>query len=205
MSEPRPSSATGWRQFVPGATPWLIVSLIVIALDLWTKSWASEALAYGRPRVINEYLDFTLLHNTGAAFSLLAGAGGWQKTFFIVLAAVVSGLLVIWLVRLPERGRGLLALSLALIIGGAVGNLYDRATLGYVVDFLHFHYDTHYWPAFNIADSAITVGVILMLLDSVLHKEPDPAAADSDPEAMEAESPDAARDTGVAAPRDQDD
>lgn len=170
MSEP--TAYSGWRQFLPGATPWLAISLAVVVLDLWTKAWATGALDYGRPRVINEYLDFTLLHNTGAAFSLLATAGGWQKFFFIALAAIVSGLLVIWMVRLPERGRALLALSLALIIGGALGNLYDRATLGYVVDFLHFHYNEHYWPAFNIADTAICIGVGCMLLDSVLYKEP---------------------------------
>ncbi len=175
MSEP--ASYSGWRQFVPGAAPWLLVSVVIVAVDLWTKSLATASLEYGRPRVINEFLDLTLLHNTGAAFSLLANAGGWQKFFFIVLAAVVSGLLVIWLVRLPERGRGLLALSLALIIGGALGNLYDRATLGYVVDFLHFHYQEHYWPAFNIADTAICIGVGCMLLDSVLYKEPVPEEA----------------------------
>ncbi|MEO1574300.1 MAG: signal peptidase II [Pseudomonadota bacterium] len=182
MTEPR--SYSGWHQFLPGATPWLAVSVLVIVADLWTKAWASASLDLGRPQVVNEYLDFTLLHNYGAAFSLLADAGGWQKFFFVALAAIVSGLLVIWMVRLPERGRVILALSLALIVGGALGNLYDRATLGYVVDFLHFHYNEHYWPAFNVADTAISIGVALMILDSLLYKEPGdvPAAESPDKE-----------------------
>ncbi|MEM6640840.1 MAG: signal peptidase II, partial [Pseudomonadota bacterium] len=154
-------SHEGWRQFLPGASPWLLLSVVVIAADLYTKSLATAQLTYGRPVPINGILDLTLLHNYGAAFSILADAGGWQTFFFVSLAAIVSGLLVIWMIQLPETGRALLAISLALIVGGALGNLYDRATLGYVVDFLHFHYNERYWPAFNVADSAITLGVIL--------------------------------------------
>ncbi len=160
-----------FNTLLPGATPWLGLSLVLFIADQWTKHWASASLAYGRPNVYNEYLDFTLLHNTGAAFSLLANAGGWQKYFFIVLSSVVSVLLIVWLARLPRRGRLLLVVGLALIVSGALGNLYDRALLGYVVDFLHFHYQDHYWPAFNIADSAISIGVVLLLVDSFVYKE----------------------------------
>jgi signal peptidase II len=164
---------TVWQTLWPGATRWLWLSLAVLVLDQWTKHWASASLEYGRPRVINEYLDLTLLHNTGAAFSLLADAGGWQRTFFIVLSSVVSVMLIIWLARLPRKGRVLLAVAVSLIVSGAIGNLYDRIAFGYVVDFLHFHYQAHYWPAFNIADTAICIGVALMLLDSFLYKEPE--------------------------------
>lgn len=159
------------RRILPGATPWLFLSAIVIAADQWTKHWASATLTYGRPNVVNEYLDFTLLHNTGAAFSLLANAGGWQRGFFIVLSSVVSVLLIVWLMRLPARGRALLAIGLALIVAGALGNLYDRIAFGYVVDFLHFHYNEHYWPAFNIADVAISTGAGMVLLDAFVHRE----------------------------------
>lgn len=168
---PAPARAT-WRRLLPGATPWLLLSLIVVAIDQITKHWASATLVFGRPNVINEYLDFTLLHNTGAAFSFLADAGGWQKTFFITLSSIVSLVLVVWLARLPGWGRTILALGLALIVAGALGNLYDRIAFGYVVDFLHFHYKQHYWPAFNVADVAISVGAALVLLDSFVHREP---------------------------------
>jgi signal peptidase II len=168
-------------RWLPGATPWLALSLILLVLDQWTKHWASSNLSYARPNVVNEYLDLTLLHNTGAAFSLLAHAGGWQRYFFITLSGVVSLLLVVWLARLPRFGRTLLVIGLALIVSGAVGNLYDRVMLGYVVDFLHFHYNEHYWPAFNIADAAISAGVGFVLLDSFLYREePSPATESED-------------------------
>lgn len=171
MTEQSPPR-TVWQTLWPGATRWLWLSLIVLVIDLWTKHWASATLQYGRPNVVNDYLDLTLLHNTGAAFSLLADAGGWQRMFFIVLSSVVSVMLIVWLARLPRKGRVLLAMAVALIVSGAIGNLYDRITLGYVVDFLHFHYQEHYWPAFNVADTAICIGVALMLLDSFLYEEP---------------------------------
>ena len=100
------------RRILPGSGPWLLLSAAIVALDQWTKRWASAELVYGRPRVINEYLDFTLLHNTGAAFSFLANAGGWQRYFFITLSATVGVLLSVWLTRLPARGRLLLAIGL---------------------------------------------------------------------------------------------
>ena len=173
MSEQPQAAPTsmGWARFIPGATPWLLLSAVIVALDQWTKHWASSTLSYGRPRVVTDFFDLTLLHNTGAAFSFLAGAGGWQKYFFITLSSVVSLLLTIWLARLPARGRYLLVIGLACILAGAVGNLIDRASLGYVVDFLHFHYEQRYWPAFNIADVAISVGAGLVILDAFVNKE----------------------------------
>jgi signal peptidase II len=144
---------------------WLWLSLGVIALDQATKFLATRFLElYERVEVL-PVLDFTLLHNTGAAFSLLAGASGWQRWFFIGLAAVVSVLLLVWIWRTP-RGEKLLPLALSLVLGGALGNVIDRIAHGYVVDFIHAHWGASYFPAFNIADSAITIGAGLLILDA---------------------------------------
>jgi signal peptidase II len=148
---------------------WLWLSVAVIALDQATKFLVTRFLElYERVEVL-PVLDFTLLHNTGAAFSILASASGWQRGFFIGLAAVVSLALIVWLWRLP-RGDRMIAISLALVIGGAVGNLIDRVRHGYVVDFIHAHWGAAYFPAFNIADSAITVGAGLLILDAFRHR-----------------------------------
>jgi signal peptidase II len=144
---------------------WLWLSLAVVALDQVTKFLVTRFLdLYERVEVL-PVLDFTLLHNTGAAFSILAEASGWQRGFFVVLGCVVSLVLIVWLWRLP-RGERLLPISLALIVGGAVGNVIDRVTHGYVIDFIHAHWGEAYFPAFNIADSAITIGAALLLLDA---------------------------------------
>jgi len=148
---------------------WLWLSLVVIVLDQATKFLVTRFLElYERVEVL-PVLDFTLLHNTGAAFSMLAGASGWQRWFFIGLALVVSLLLVIWIWRTP-RGEKLLPLSLALILGGALGNVIDRVAHGYVVDFVHAHWGAAYFPAFNIADSAITIGALLLIVDAFREK-----------------------------------
>jgi signal peptidase II len=148
---------------------WLWLSVAVVALDQATKFLVTRFLGlYERVEVL-PVLDFTLLHNTGAAFSILAGASGWQRSFFITLGSAVSVLLAVWLWRLP-RGERLLPISLALIIGGAVGNVIDRVVLGYVVDFIHAHWGAAYFPAFNIADSAITIGAMLLMLDAFREK-----------------------------------
>ena len=148
---------------------WYILALVVIVLDQISKHWVSAALTYGEPVVFTPFFNFTLLHNPGAAFSFLSDAGGWQRWFFTVVAAVVSVVLVIWLARVSEKRYE--ALALALILGGAIGNLYDRVVLGYVVDFIVVHYQDYYWPAFNIADSAITVGAALLILDMLFGKD----------------------------------
>jgi signal peptidase II len=144
---------------------WLWLSLGVIALDQATKFLATRFLELYERVVVLPVLDFTLLHNTGAAFSLLAGASGWQRWFFIGLALTVSAVLMVWIWRTP-RGEKLLPLSLSLILGGALGNVIDRIVHGYVVDFIHAHWGAAYFPAFNIADSAITIGAGLLILDA---------------------------------------
>jgi signal peptidase II len=116
-------------------------------------------------------LDFTLLHNTGAAFSFLADASGWQRGFFITLGTVVSLALIVWMWRMP-RGEKLLPLALSLIVGGAIGNVIDRIAHGYVIDFIHAHWGAAYFPAFNIADSAITIGAVLLILDAFREHHP---------------------------------
>jgi signal peptidase II len=162
---PTPGSPTSG--FPPPAFTWLLVSLVIVWLDWQTKQWISGAFELYRPQEIFSWLNLTLAHNYGAAFSFLSRAGGWQRWFFIVLSSVVSVVLLIWLVRLPRR-EWLTGLGLALILGGAIGNLIDRVQLGYVVDFIDVHYAGWHFPAFNVADSAITCGVILLLLDALL-------------------------------------
>lgn len=155
------SSASLPRMF---ALRWYVLALVVIILDQYTKSLATASLSYGRPQEVFSWFNLTLQHNTGAAFSFLSDAGGWQRYFFTVVSSLVSIVLAIWIFRLP-RADWLLALALALILGGALGNLWDRVALGYVVDFISVHYGGRYFPAFNIADSAITMGAVLMVLD----------------------------------------
>ncbi|TXS91354.1 lipoprotein signal peptidase [Parahaliea maris] len=150
-----------------GAWPWYLLALVVIGLDQYSKGLASASLEYAQPVPVFSWFNLTLHHNTGAAFSFLSDAGGWQRYFFTGIAAVVSGLLVVWIYRL-QRGQWLLALSLALVLGGAIGNVWDRLVLGYVVDFISVHYAGYYFPAFNLADSAITGGAIGMILDTFL-------------------------------------
>jgi len=143
---------------------WYGLALLVLVLDQVSKTWFSANLEYARPWVITDFFNFTLLHNTGAAFSFLSDSGGWQRWFFSVIAAVVSVVLVVWLARLDAAKR-CEAAALGLVLGGALGNLMDRVQFGYVVDFIVVHYQSNYWPAFNIADSAICVGAVLLLID----------------------------------------
>ncbi len=145
---------------------WLWLSAGVIGLDQLTKYWASQALHYHVPVPVMPSFNFTLMHNTGAAFSFLSDAAGWQRWFFAAVALGVSAALVVWLKRLPA-GQRWLAVALALIIGGALGNLVDRLVFGYVIDFLDVYYGQWHWPAFNIADSAITVGAVILAVDAL--------------------------------------
>jgi len=147
------------------AFAWLLMSAIIVVLDLWTKGLATQELTLYRPVELTSWLNMTLAHNYGAAFSFLSDAGGWQRWFFTVLASVVTLVLIAWLLRLSAKEK-LTAAALGLIIGGAVGNLVDRINNGYVVDFIDVYYRGWHWPAFNLADSAITGGVILLLIDA---------------------------------------
>lgn len=162
---PKPESPKGLFQFYPRNIIWLGLSVFAVALDQWTKSIASTHLLYGEPVPVLPFLNWTLLHNYGAAFSFLSDAGGWQHYLFTGLAAVVSVVFVVWIMRMPKK-MAVLPIAIALILGGALGNLIDRISLGYVVDFIHVYYQNHHFPAFNLADSAITLGVILLLIDT---------------------------------------
>ncbi len=143
---------------------WLSISAVVVALDLYTKHLIQRAFEYGEHLTITSFFDLVRYHNEGAAFSFLADAGGWQKWFFSGIS-VIAILVITYLLKKHQHQK-LFCLGLALVLGGAIGNLYDRLTLGYVVDFLSFHYQNWYYPAFNVADSAICVGVALLLMDS---------------------------------------
>jgi len=158
------------REAAPGWARWLGVSAAIVAADLATKAWVSHALAYGDVVEITSFFNLVLTYNTGAAFSFLAGAGGWQRWFFTAVAAVISIVLVAML-RRPHRDR-LVPFALSLVLGGAIGNLIDRLALGHVVDFLQLHAGGYYWPAFNVADSAISVGVVLLLWDGIVTRHP---------------------------------
>ncbi len=154
---------------------WLGLAAAVVALDQWTKGLAQGQLDYGRPQALLPILNFTLQHNAGAAFSFLSDAGGMQRWLFSGIAVTVSIILVVWMSGL-SRQEWLLSLGLALILGGAVGNLWDRLELGYVIDFISLHYRGHYFPTFNVADSAISAGAAVMIVDAIL--QPRRAGAD---------------------------
>ncbi|MEY4752470.1 MAG: hypothetical protein RJA44_145 [Pseudomonadota bacterium] len=152
---------------------WLLPALLVIVLDQLSKRWVLQDFAYGDVRVVTGWFNWVRAHNTGAAFSFLAGAGGWQRWFFVALGLGATGVIT-WLLR-SHSSQKLFSLALALILGGALGNVIDRLEHGYVVDFLQFHWDFlaplfpgGYFPAFNVADCAITAGAIGLILDELL-------------------------------------
>ncbi|MBT3708069.1 signal peptidase II [Pseudomonadales bacterium] len=148
------------------------VALIIVVLDQWSKRYMSELLDLCRPGLcetieILPVFKLILLHNSGAAFSFLDDAGGWQRWFLVTVSTVVSAIIGVWLFRIRSTEK-LLAVALCLILGGAVGNLIDRVAAGFVVDFLLVHWDEHYFPAFNVADAAISVGAGCLILDMFL-------------------------------------
>ena len=149
---------------------WYAIALVAIVLDQLTKLWVTAELALYDREIVTSFFQITLRHNYGAAFSFLHDAGGWQRWFLGVLAAGVSVLLAVWIAKL-KKTQWLEALALSLILGGAVGNLLDRAVFGYVVDFILFHYQQHEFPAFNIADSAISCGAVLLIWDAIFTKK----------------------------------
>ena len=155
-----------------GRLGWLVLSVLVLVIDQVSKAHFEGSLQmFQQIVVIPDYFSWTLAYNTGAAFSFLADGGGWQRWLFAVIAVVVSAVLVVWLKRLG-RDDTWLAIALALVLGGALGNLYDRIALGHVIDFILVHWQNrHYFPAFNFADSAITVGAIMLALDMFKSKK----------------------------------
>jgi signal peptidase II len=154
---------------------WLWVSVVVLILDQCTKLLADAMLSMHQSVVLLPFLALRKAYNYGAAFSFLGDASGWQRWFFIVLALVVIAILVVWLYRLPSGDTGA-RVALVLILGGAAGNVIDRLVYGYVIDFIDVFYGSWHWPTFNVADSAISVGAFLLLMDAFLgHKKTAPA------------------------------
>jgi signal peptidase II len=164
---------------------WLWLTLVVVIIDQFTKQWASDALQLFRTVELMPMLNLYLAHNEGAAFSFLSNAGGWQRWFFTLIALVISTALVLWMRKLQKHELWI-TIGLALILGGALGNVIDRILFGYVIDFIQFYYHAQsclpgftllyaghapqcIWPAFNIADSAITVGAAILILDGIVN------------------------------------
>ena len=145
--------------------PWLGLAAIVVLIDQFTKTLILGAFANNGSHTVTPFFNIVRVHNTGAAFSFLAGANGWQRWFFVGLG-VAAALFIVWMLR-SHGGQRLFSWALALILGGAVGNVIDRLMHGYVVDFLQVHYANAYFPSFNVADSAITVGAALLILDEL--------------------------------------
>ena len=149
-----------------GMLPWLGLALIILIADQFTKIMITGYYQLGDSTTVTRFFNVVRAHNTGAAFSFLAGASGWQRWFFTAIG-IVAALFIVWMLR-SHASQKLFAFAMACILGGAVGNVIDRVAYGYVVDFLQFHYGGWYFPSFNIADSAITIGAISLILDEVL-------------------------------------
>lgn len=165
-----------WLGRNAGASNWLWLTLVVIVADQYTKWLIMQHFELYDVRVVLPMLNIVRLHNEGAAFSFLSDATGWQRWFFIALGIVVSCVVLVWLRRVPAKGHHLLAAGLSCIIGGALGNVIDRAVHGYVIDFIQLHYGSWEFPSFNVADSAITVGAAMLILENLLdigHKHTD--------------------------------
>ena len=154
---------------------WLWLSTLIAVLDQLTKKIAEAELLLHKPVAIIPSFNLTLMYNKGAAFSFLSEAGGWQRIFFVAISAAVSIFLIFWLKQITQdekqKNNSLIQVAIALILGGAVGNLIDRAMTGAVVDFIQLYYSTYYFPAFNIADAAISVGAVLLIIDMLLESK----------------------------------
>jgi signal peptidase II len=148
-----------------GLVGWLLIALVIVVLDQFTKTLIIGWFQYGDSRHVSSFFNLVRVHNTGAAFSFLAGAAGWQRWFFTALG-IAAAVFIVWLLRSHGHQR-LFGWALTLILGGAVGNVIDRLLHGYVVDFLDFHWGARHFPAFNLADSAITLGALLLILDEL--------------------------------------
>ena len=149
---------------------WLLISVVVFALDQWTKHWILANYSLGYSQELLPFFNLVHVHNYGAAFSFLSDQPGWQRWFLLIVTSVISIVLLVWVTRLKQHQK-LLAMALVLILGGAFGNLYDRAVYGYVVDFIDWHYAGYHWPAFNIADAGISCGAVLLIIDTIINGE----------------------------------
>ncbi|MCC6208054.1 MAG: signal peptidase II [Gammaproteobacteria bacterium] len=159
-------SESGFVRPRAGGLRWLWLTGAVLVSDQLSKAWIVATLSLYERIPLLPFLDITRVHNRGAAFSFLSSAAGWQRWFFTALALAVSVAILLWLRRLPREQRGLAA-GLALVLGGALGNVWDRLQFGYVVDFIDVYYGSWHWPAFNVADSAISIGAVLLILDAL--------------------------------------
>lgn len=146
---------------------WLLLAGLIIAADQWTKWIVESTLPFGASVYVMPIMDLVHVRNPGAAFSFLAGASGWQREFFIGIGLAASAWMI-WMIAKAQQGQTAFCLALTLILGGALGNVIDRVRLGAVVDFLHFHWGPYYWPAFNLADTAISCGAVLLVVDAFL-------------------------------------
>ena len=154
------------RSSVGGLLPWLGLALIILIADQFTKVLVTGYYKLGDGTTVTSFFNVVRVHNVGAAFSFLAGAAGWQRWLFTAIG-IAAALFILWMLR-SHSGQKLFSFALACILGGALGNLIDRVAYGYVVDFLQFHYAGWYFPSFNLADSAITVGAAALILDEIL-------------------------------------
>ena len=161
-----PKSTYSSRSAFQGMLPWLILAIILILADQFTKTLIVGYYKLGDSTPVTSFFNIVRAHNTGAAFSFLAGAGGWQRWFFTGIGAIAT-IFILWMLR-SHHAQKLFSFALACILGGAIGNVIDRLIHGYVVDFLDFYYGTWHFPAFNIADSAITIGAVCLILDEIL-------------------------------------
>ncbi|MGH8279016.1 MAG: signal peptidase II [Gammaproteobacteria bacterium] len=160
-----PARGHGWLQ--GSAAPWLWLSVLVIVLDQLSKYLVASHLELYRPVRVLPVFNLVLIYNSGAAWNFLSGASGWQRWFFVGLALAVSVAIVVWIVRLPRHVQRWRAAALALVLGGALGNVIDRLWHGYVTDFLQFHWRALYYPTFNLADSAITIGAAMLIIEGL--------------------------------------
>lgn len=158
------------RKIISNGLIWVIVTIAVVAFDRYSKGWMLANLSLGEPLQLLPFFNFTLAYNTGAAFSFLHSASGWQNIFFTSLAFIMSVVILVWLARTPANERWS-CLSLSLILGGAIGNAWDRLQFGYVIDFLHFHIGDWNFAIFNFADCAISVGAIMLIVQWVFFKK----------------------------------
>ncbi|GAA6170611.1 signal peptidase II [Colwellia sp. KU-HH00111] len=158
------------KLFTETGLRWLWLTLLCLILDQVTKHWVAGSMNLGDSINVLPIFNITYVHNLGAAFSFLADQGGWQRWFFTAIATIASIVFTVWLAKTP-KSQPLISIAFALMLSGAVGNLIDRALFGYVIDFIHFHWEGNHFPAFNVADSMIFIGAALMILDSFINNE----------------------------------